>query len=238
MKPHLSCHCLCYSVPWLPWTLLGSSGSPPLLLIVAYWIDLLSRVFRSKTKWGSHGWPISAVPFNSVVKRFWLAGLGSTVYKKILWTKSPFSHRPVWHQCQDDLLLESLIARLCCCSVWVSLATTLSYTEPKYLTVLGESQFADMYFSLMTSLDGLCVRPADVIIVTQWLGDAACPFCLLPQAARFTRRLPLRDCQLSCHCKTHRTHFSWYNKVLVFSWEWYVQAHKVTVIFLGLLRSL
>lgn len=119
------------NVPWLPWTLLGCSGSPPLLFIVAYWIDLLSRVFRSKTKWSSHGWPISAVPFNSVVKCCWLSGLVSTVYKKVLCKKSPFSNRPVWHQCQDDLLLESLITQLCCYSVWVSLATSLSYSEPK-----------------------------------------------------------------------------------------------------------
>lgn len=127
--------------PLLPWSLLqrpmapldslGSSRSPPLLLIVAYWIDLLSRVFRSKTKQGSHGWPISAFPFNSVVKRCWLTGLVSTVYKKFFSKQSHFSHCPVWHRCWDDLLMESLIAQLCHCSVWVSLATSLSYTEPK-----------------------------------------------------------------------------------------------------------
>lgn len=117
--------------PMAPLDCLGCSGSPPLLLIVAYWIDLLSGVFRSKTKRGSHGWPISAFAFNSVLKCCWLAGLVSTVYKKVLCKQSHFSHRPVWHQCRDDLLLESLIAQLGYCSIWVSLATNLSYTEPK-----------------------------------------------------------------------------------------------------------
>lgn len=120
--------------PVAPLESLGCSGSPPLLLIVAYWIDLLSRVFRSKTKRGSHGWPISAFPFNflTVVQRCWLTGLVSTVYKKVLCEKSSFSHRPVWHQCRDDLLLlESVTAQLCGGSVWVSLATSLSYAEPK-----------------------------------------------------------------------------------------------------------
>lgn len=128
MKPHFSCPSLCYSAPLGS---LGCSGSSPLLCIVTYWIDLLSRVFRRKTKRGSHGWPISAFPFNSVVKHCWLTDLVSSVYKKVLCKKSPFSHCPVWHQCWDDLLLESLIAQFCRCSVGVSLATSLSYTEPK-----------------------------------------------------------------------------------------------------------
>lgn len=84
----------------------------------------------------------------------------------------------------------------------------------KYLTVLGKSQFADMYFSLMSSLDGLCVQPADVIIGNQQLGDAVCPFSLLPQAEWPMRRLPLHDCQLSC--RTHHAHFSCYPEGLVF----------------------
>lgn len=153
-------------------------------------------------------------------KRCWLTGLVSTVYKKVLCEKSSFSHRPVWHQCQDDLLLlESVTAQLCRGSVapygfpWQPAWATLNQ---KYLTVLGESQFADTYFSLMTSLDGSCVQPADVIIVNRWLGDAACPLCLLPQAAQSTRRLPLCDCQLSCDCKTHRTHLLRYTEGFVF----------------------
>lgn len=126
VKPHISC-----PSPMASLGSLGCSGSCPLLLIVTYWIDLLSRVFRNKTKWGSHGWPRAAFPFNSVIKLCWLAGLVSTVYKKVLCKQSHFSHRPVWHQRWDDLLLESLIAQLYHCSLWVSLATSLSYTEPK-----------------------------------------------------------------------------------------------------------
>lgn len=101
----------------------------------ALYCHLLNRLaqqsFHKENKRGSHGWPISAFLFNSVVKHCWLTGLVSTVYKKVLCNKSPFSHRPVWHQCWDDLLLESLIAQFCHCSVWVSLATSLSCTEPK-----------------------------------------------------------------------------------------------------------
>lgn len=142
--------------PVAPLDSLGCSGSPPLLLIVAYWIDLLSRVFRSKTKWGSHGWPISAFPFNSVVKHCWLAGLVSTVYKKVLCKKSGFSHRPVWHQCRDDLLLESIIAELCRCSEWVSLATSLSYTEPKISHCAGGKSVCSRVF-LINDFCMVCV---------------------------------------------------------------------------------
>lgn len=114
----------------LPWALLAVLAPSS-----ALYCHLLNRLaqqsFHKENKRGSHGWPISAFLFNSVVKHCWLTGLVSTVYKKVLCNKSPFSHRPVWHQCWDDLLLESLIAQFCHCSVWVSLATSLSCTEPK-----------------------------------------------------------------------------------------------------------
>lgn len=216
MKPHLSSPNLCCSAP------LGSpgcSGSPPLLCIVTYWIDLLGRVFRRKTKRGSHGWPISAFLFNSVVKHCWLTV--STVYKKVLCKKSPFSHRPVWHQCWADLLLKGSLLSFVTALYEFPWQPVWAAPNQKYLAG-GKSVCRHVF--LFNEFSGWSVCSAcRCHFGSRQLGDAVCPFSLLPQAERPMRRLPLHDCQLSWGCRTHHDNFSWYPESLVFYWEWSVQ---------------
>lgn len=61
LKTHLSCPSLCYSFPWLPQTFLGVLTSLFYCLLSLTWIDLLKRIFRSKTKQGSHGWFVGSL---------------------------------------------------------------------------------------------------------------------------------------------------------------------------------